>query len=73
MVYIMRVIIISHFSNIKLYSVKCVLYKASISIIVLILFVIKRVKCSCNEHWVLYVGDVSLNSTPETGITLYVN
>ena len=25
------------------------------------------------EHWVLYVSDESLNSTPETVITLYVN
>ena len=27
----------------------------------------------CVEPWVLYVGDESLNSTPETNITLYVN
>ena len=26
-----------------------------------------------NEHWVLYVNDESLNSTPETIITLNVN
>ena len=26
-----------------------------------------------DEHWVLYVSDESLNSTPETIITLYVN
>ena len=26
-----------------------------------------------DEHWVLYVGDESLGSTPETIITLYVN
>ena len=26
-----------------------------------------------NEHWVLYISDESLNSTPETNITLYVN
>ena len=26
-----------------------------------------------DEHWVLYVNDESLNSTPETIITLYVN
>ena len=24
-------------------------------------------------HWVLYVSDESLNPTPETNITLYVN
>ena len=28
---------------------------------------------SCDEHWVLYVSDESLNHTPETNITLYVN
>jgi len=27
----------------------------------------------CDEHWVLYVSDESLNSTPETDMTLYVN
>ena len=27
----------------------------------------------CDDHWVLYVSDESLNSTPETNITLYVN
>jgi len=27
----------------------------------------------CDEHRVLYVSDESLNSTPETNITLYVN
>ena len=27
---------------------------------------------SCDEHWVLYVSDESLNSTLETNITLYV-
>ena len=26
-----------------------------------------------DEHWVLYVSDESLNSTPETNTTLYVN
>ena len=26
-----------------------------------------------DEHWVLYVSDKSLNSTPETITTLYVN
>ena len=26
-----------------------------------------------DEQWVLYVSDESLNSTPETDITLYVN
>ena len=26
-----------------------------------------------NEHWVLYVSDESLNSTPETNIALNVN
>lgn len=30
-------------------------------------------ECTCNEHWVLYVSDESLNSTPETNIALYVN
>ena len=28
---------------------------------------------SWDEHWVLYVRDESLNSTPETNFTLYVN
>ena len=28
---------------------------------------------TCDEHWVLYVSDESLNSTPETMIALYVN
>ena len=29
---------------------------------------------SCwDEHWVLHVSDESLNSTPETSITLHVN
>ena len=26
-----------------------------------------------DEHWVLCVSDESLNSTPETNMTLYVN
>ena len=26
-----------------------------------------------DEQWILYVSDESLNSTPETKITLYVN
>ena len=26
-----------------------------------------------DEHWVLYVSDESLSSTPETNIALYVN
>ena len=26
-----------------------------------------------DEHWVLYVSDVSLNPTPEINIALYVN
>ena len=30
-------------------------------------------ECTCVEHWVLYVSDESLNSTPETNIALYVN
>ena len=30
-------------------------------------------KGSCDEHWVFYVSDETLNSTPETKITLYVN
>ena len=33
---------------------------------------IKEDTC-CDEHWVLYVNDESLNSTPETNITLYVS
>ena len=28
---------------------------------------------SCDENWVLHVSDKSLNSTPVTNITLYVN
>ena len=28
---------------------------------------------TCHEHWVLFVSDESLNSTPEVIITLYVN
>ena len=28
---------------------------------------------TCDEHWVLYVNDELLNSTPETNITLYVH
>ena len=28
---------------------------------------------TCDEQWVLYVGNESLNSTPETDITLYVS
>ena len=28
---------------------------------------------TCDEHWVLYVSDESLNSTPETKIILGVN
>ena len=28
---------------------------------------------TCVEHWVLYVNDESLNSTPDNNITLYVN
>ena len=32
---------------------------------------IKEGACS-DEHWVLYVSDESLNSTPERNITLYV-
>ena len=27
----------------------------------------------CDVHWVVYVSDESLNSTPETNITLYAN
>ena len=27
----------------------------------------------CDKHWVLQESDESLNSTPETNITLYVN
>ena len=33
---------------------------------------IKKGTCY-DEHWVLYVHDESLNSTPETNITSYVN
>ena len=32
----------------------------------------KEVTC-CDEHWVLYESDESLNSIPETNIVLYVN
>lgn len=28
---------------------------------------------TCDEHWMLYVSDESLTSTPETSDTLYVN
>ena len=28
---------------------------------------------TCDEHWVLYVSDESLNSIPETSIAVYVN
>ena len=28
---------------------------------------------TCDEHWVVYVSDESLNSTPETTIMLFVN
>ena len=28
---------------------------------------------SYDEHWVLYISDESLNSTPETNIALYGN
>ena len=27
----------------------------------------------CDEHWVLYISDKSLNSTSETNISLYIN
>lgn len=27
----------------------------------------------CDESWVLYVNDESLNSSPETNIAVYVN
>ena len=27
----------------------------------------------CDDHWVLYVGDESLASTPETNITVNIN
>lgn len=27
---------------------------------------------TCEEHWVLYVSDASLNSPSETNITLYI-
>ena len=33
-----------------------------------------RIKeCTCDEHCVLYGSDESLNCTPETTVTLYVN
>ena len=28
---------------------------------------------ACDQHWVLYVSDESLNSIPKTNIMLYVN
>ena len=28
---------------------------------------------TCDEHWVLYVSDESLNSTPETNVNIYDN
>ena len=28
---------------------------------------------TCDEHWLLYVSDESLNSAPETNIAPYVN
>ena len=28
---------------------------------------------ACDEHWVSYINDESLNSIPETDMTLYVN
>ena len=28
---------------------------------------------SCDEQWVLYVNEESLNSTPETSVAFYVN
>ena len=28
---------------------------------------------TCDAHWVLYVSDESLNSTPETKTILYLN
>ena len=33
---------------------------------------IKEGTC-CDEHWMLYISDESLNSNPETNTTLYVN
>ena len=36
-------------------------------------WVIGNKEGTCDEHWVLYVSDESLNSIPETNITLYVN
>ena len=33
---------------------------------------IKKETC-CDDHWVLYVSDESLNPRPETNIALYVN
>ena len=38
---------------------------------------VKQVMCiregTYDDHWVLYISDESLNPTPETNITLYVN
>jgi len=28
---------------------------------------------TCDEHWVLYISDKSLDSTPETNTALHVN
>ena len=28
---------------------------------------------TCDDHWVLYVSDESVNSAPKTSIALYVN
>ena len=37
-------------------------------------WVMGRKECTCwDEHWMLYVSDEALNSTPEIIITIYVN
>ena len=33
---------------------------------------IKEGTC-CDEHWVLYISDESLNSSPDTNFTIYAN
>ena len=34
---------------------------------------VMEIEGTWDEHWVLYVSDEALNSTPETNIALYVN
>ena len=33
------------------------------------LWVENHIESTCDEHWILYVSDESLNSTPETNIS----